>query len=80
MHRWSRLPLVLFRREGVDLSVMARRVRRRGRVWLATVTIDGEELLRAAVSNLATGVEDIRALPAELDAVLADMERHREQG
>ncbi|MEE9393471.1 MAG: pyridoxal-dependent decarboxylase [Planctomycetota bacterium] len=72
--RFSDLPLLLFRKDGVDCEEYARRVRRRGRVWIAVINLESTSYLRVAITNLSSGESDLNALMKELDAVRLDLE------
>jgi glutamate/tyrosine decarboxylase-like PLP-dependent enzyme len=66
------LPLVCFTRRGdataAQLQALAADMVASGEVWISSVHLDGGTALRACVTNYRTG-------PAEIDALLASLER-----
>jgi glutamate/tyrosine decarboxylase-like PLP-dependent enzyme len=61
------LPLVCFRRDGVDLDAVAREVVASGKAWISTTRLGRTEaVLRACITNFETGPEHIRTLVAAL--------------
>ena len=71
------LPLVCFTREGLsapDVERLARAVVDEGVVWISSVLLpDGRRWLRACITNMDTGEDDIDGLVAAVNRVCAHL-------